>query len=48
MDFFSFDTNEHYLVGTLLVRVVRRKDQRPLAGVRASIGGSEAEACGKG
>jgi len=39
---------EHFLLGTLVVRAVRRRDQRPLAGVRARVGATLEEACGKG
>jgi hypothetical protein len=50
---FEFDGSfreltDHYLFGTLIVQVVRRKTGRPVAGVKIRIGASEDEACGRG
>lgn len=48
MNPFSFEVPEHFLLGTLIVRAVDAKKQQPVAGVRATVGGSQQEACGKG
>lgn len=43
----EFDHEEHYLLGTLLVRVVEEVTGRPLSGVRVGIAEDLAAACGE-
>lgn len=43
----EFEHEEHYLVGTLLVRVIEQASGRPLSGVRVGLGEDLAAACGE-
>lgn len=45
---FSCEIAEHFLFGTLVIRVVRRANGQPAAGMRVAIGDSVEEACGGG
>ena len=48
MEEFSCEIAEHFLFGTLVIRVVRRANGQPAAGMRVAIGDSVEEACGGG
>jgi hypothetical protein len=48
MEDFLCEVEEHFLFGTITVRAVRRHDDRPLPGLKARIGTSVEDACGKG
>ena len=39
---------EHFLFGSLVVQAIRRRDGGPNSGLKARIGSSIEEACGKG
>jgi hypothetical protein len=48
MEDFLCEIEEHFLFGTLTVFAVRRQDGSPVLGLKARIGSSIEEACGKG
>ena len=48
MEDFLCEIEEHFLFGSLVVQAVRRRDGSPISGLRARIGSSIEEACGKG